>query len=332
MKKREEDLIKNKSLQILSILTIFIFIIFLLILDTTPKILSTENNTFNRLSNIFSNKSQQDLFSKQLLKLEERHKSQEVNYKKPLENIVAKSYVVYDIRNDKILYEKNANQVLPLASLTKVITAATAINLKNRDTEIIIKSSLMREDEKLDLGMFEGQVWKLEDLLKYGLTISSNSSMDIIASTITGSNQEFVSKMNDYVKSLGFKNFYFNSASGLDYGEIIGGKGTAIEFAKFFAKSYEFIPDILSYTINSKINILSDHQNLYQIPNTFREADKSVGLLASKTGFTDAAGGNLAIIFNYDINRPLVIVVLGSTPDGRFDDVKKIYEAITGIK
>ena len=155
--------------------------------------------------------------------------------------------------------------------------------------------------------------------------------MDIIASTIFQNNSDFVSKMNDYVKSLGFKYFYFNSASGLDYGSVIGGKGNALEYAKFFTKAYEFIPDIMSYTVNSKVNLESKDQNIYGIPNTNQEAGKSIGLLASKTGFTDAAGGNLAVMFNFDVNRPIVIVVLGSTPEERFRDVDKLYEATKDI-
>lgn len=331
MKKRDEDLIKEKSLRRLGILGLIVFFIFIFILDAVPKIFS-QTSLIPRFSNLFPNKSQNELFLQEINEMQALHQDKNLTYKKTPQNILAKSYVVYDIRDDKILYAKNERQVLPLASLTKVVTAATAVNMKDRATKITIRSDYMREDEKLDFGLAEGQIWKMEDLLKYGLTISSNSSMDIIASTIANSNSEFVSKMNDYTKSLGFRNFHFNSASGLDYGEVIGGKGTAEEFAKFFAKSYEFIPDILSYTTNSRANIRSDVKSIYGVPNTFREADKSVGLLASKTGFTDAAGGNLAIIFNYDINRPLVIVVLGSTPDGRFEDVKKIHEAITGLK
>lgn len=331
MKKRKEDLIKSKNIQYLGIITIIISSIFFFTFNSSPKIF-LKNNNLGKFPNIFNIKSQQELFTRQLSFLESRHKSLDISHKNIPTDIIAESYIVYDVRDNKVLYSKNENKVLPLASLTKVITAATAVNLKNRETKIVIKSSLMREDEKLDFGLQEGQIWKMSDLLKYGLTISSNSSMDIIASTIASSNREFVGKMNDYVKSLGFTKFHFNSASGLDYGEVLGGEGTALEYAKFLAKSYELIPDLLSYTTNSRINILSEEISLYQIPNTFAEADKSIALLASKTGFTDAAGGNLAIIFNYEINRPLVLVVLGSTPEGRFTDVLKIKEAITGLK
>ncbi|MEA4910658.1 hypothetical protein SDC9_07857 [bioreactor metagenome] len=325
--KQKGDLIKYKSLRNLGIITMIASIFFIVSLETVPRLLSKSPLDINKYSNLI-NKSKREIFDQKIVEVNERHKAEKIQKKSLPENIVAKSYVVYDVRNDEILYSKNPNTVLPLASLTKVVTAATAINLKNADTRITVKSDLMREDEKLDYGMVEGQIWKLSDLLKYGLAISSNSSMDIIASTIEKTNYSFVSKMNDYVKSLGFKNFRFNSASGLDYGEVLGGVGTAEEYAKFFAKSYEFIPEIMSYTTNSRVDIRSDYLNLLQIPNTNIYASQSVGLLASKTGFTDLAGGNLAIMFDYDINRPIVIVVLGSTLEDRFEDVNKLYKTV----
>jgi len=186
----------------------------------------------------------------------------------------------------------------------------------------------MRKDETIDIGMKVGQKWKMNELLKYALTISSNSSIDIIANTVSSSNQNFVNEMNKYTKELGFNNFSFNSASGLDYGDIVGGRGTALEYAQLFSKAYELIPDIMSYTINSKVNLNSGNNKIYQVPNTNEDASYIVGLMASKTGYTDLAGGNLAILVNLEVNRPIVIVVLGSTITGRFKDVENL-EKIT---
>jgi D-alanyl-D-alanine carboxypeptidase len=58
--------------------------------------------------------------------------------------------------------------------------------------------------------------------------------------------------------------------------------------------------------------------------------------LGSKTGFTDLAGGNLAVVFNIDFQKPFVVVVLNSSAEERFKDVKKMVEAtisyVTQIK
>lgn len=326
MKKRNPDTLQYKDIHAISVFTIIFTLLFIFFIGSSPNIIPSTLKKINSLTNL-NNKN--DIFIKNsLLSVDGLHQDKNIVDKKVFQNldIVAKSYVVYDVKNKSIISSKNENSVLPLASLTKVVSAATAINLAREDQDIIIRKDLMRKDESLDLGMREGDKWHLGDLLKYALTISSNSSMDIIAGTVSNSNSEFVDDMNNYVRDLGFNNFVFNSASGLDYSDVIGGRGTAIEYAKFFAKSYELIPDIMSYTINSKVN-LSGLQKIYQIPNTNKEASKTVGLLASKTGFTDAAGGNLAVMFNYRVDRPIVIVVLGSTTDDRFKDVDKLYIA-----
>lgn len=52
------------------------------------------------------------------------------------------------------------------------------------------------------------------------------------------------------------------------------------------------------------------------------------GFVGAKTGYTDLAGGNLVVIFDIEIGHPLVAVVLGSTEQGRFDDIRTLAHAI----
>lgn len=324
-KKRKEDIFIHEHLHTLAILSFLAFLFFLYSLETAPKIYVDFYNRFNLLSHKYFNNK--DIESNLSLFFKNKQKNLDPKSYFDNLNIQAKSYIVYDVKNQNIIYSKNENQVLPLASLTKVISAITANKLVDKNIKITIQKSLMRKDESLDIGMKEGQIWKMNDLLKYALTISSNSSMDIIAGTVSKTNSSFVDSMNNYTKDLGYKNFHFNSASGLDYGNVIGGEGSALEYAKLFAKSYELIPDIMSYTINSKVNLNSNSQKIYQVPNTNKSASEIIGLMASKTGFTDAAGGNLAVLYEPEINRPIVIVVLGSTYDARFEDVKKLLNS-----
>lgn len=324
-KKRKDDIFTPEHLHTFAIFSFLIFLIFLYSLESIPKISVNFYNEFTLLSHKYLNNKNIENRLSFFFKNKEKNLDPK-NYFENL-NIQAKSYTVYDIKNQNIIYSKNENEVLPLASLTKVAAAITANKLADKNTKITIRKSLMRKDESLDIGMKEGQIWKMNDLLKYTLTISSNSSIDIIASTISKKNSDFVDKMNSYTKELGYKNFHFNSASGLDYGDVIGGVGSALEYAKLFAKSYELIPDVMSYTINSKVNLNSNSQKIYQIPNTNKSASEIIGLMASKTGFTNAAGGNLAVLYEPEINRPMIIVVLGSTIDQRFEDVNKLIDS-----
>ena len=61
--------------------------------------------------------------------------------------------------------------------------------------------------------------------------------------------------------------------------------------------------------------------------NTNQETGKFPLLIASKTGYTDLAGGNLALAFDAGFNRPIIIVVLGSSYEGRFADAEKLVWA-----
>ena len=64
------------------------------------------------------------------------------------------------------------------------------------------------------------------------------------------------------------------------------------------------------------------------IPNTNQDIETISGAEASKTGYTDMAGGNLGIIVDISVGHPVVIVVLGSTREGRFKDMDTLYKAL----
>ncbi len=85
-------------------------------------------------------------------------------------------------------------------------------------------------------------------------------------------------------------------------------------------------PEILEATKYQTINI-SSLDKIHTAKNTNVDVNQIPGLLASKTGYTDMAGGNLGIAFDSSIGRPVVVVVLGSTMDGRFQDVSKLVKA-----
>ena len=277
-KKREFDTIKNNYQFYFVFFTIlFTCLIFFIISfqdrnEFKTRLILTHNknqNIFLTILNlIFDNKND---------KLSETDHIGKLNNKKIIDlkqfkdlNILAKSYIVYDVSNENIIVMKNGSEILPLASLTKVASALTILRLASSTNDIIIKEKLMNKDQNLDLGLKENQKWRMGELLKFALTYSSNSAIDIIVNTIsnTKSSHEFVDLMNSYIQSLGFQDLVFTNASGLDYDDKIGGKGTVLTYAKFFAKSYILMPEILSYTTNSKINIESKEEKIYSIPNT----------------------------------------------------------------
>jgi D-alanyl-D-alanine carboxypeptidase len=238
--------------------------------------------------------------------------------------IVGRAYVVYDVKSNTLIAENNATTTLPLASLTKVMTTITALTHNNTITPITVEKKYA--DRSLDLGLKEKEEWELGELLKYTLVFSSNDGALIIASSLGGTS-DFVRQMSNDSMLFGFPMLFTNPA-GLDEGTSIGGLGTALNTAKMLAYAELTYPEIFDATIHKRYNALSESGVISGIPNTNQEIESISGALASKTGYTDSAGGNLAVMLDISVGHPVVIVVLGSTREARFKDVKTLYNAL----
>lgn len=239
--------------------------------------------------------------------------------------IKAKAVIVYDVNSGDILYGKNINDILPLASLVKIMTAYTARNLSDPDTVVSVSKSDLSEEG--DSGLLVGESWKLKDILDFSLVVSSNDASKMVANSIGAlslgkDNPEdlFIKKMNDISAQEGLNTLIFNNETGLDKGDSVGGQGSAKDVAKLVSLSLKKYPDIFEKTSfpNSQISSL---YKVHRASNTNDYVSQISGVVGSKTGFTDRAGGNLMTVFNVGLNRQIVTVVLGSTLNGRFEDM-----------
>lgn len=236
----------------------------------------------------------------------------------------AKAYIVYDLLTHETIASKNETLQLPLASLTKVMTAISATLHTPKDKKIVVTSKSI--EDGYDLGLKNRQIWSLPELLKYTLVFSSNDGAEIIADS-SGGRDLFIAQMNGDAKALGL-NLYFTNPAGLDLGGKIGGKGTALDTAKLFGVARKTIPGVLDATTKRRQTVVASSGKISGIPNTNQAIENLPGAEASKTGFTDMAGGNLGVIVDISVGHPVVIIVLGSTREGRFKDVELLYETL----
>lgn len=246
----------------------------------------------------------------------------------------AKSVYVFDIVKNEVIFKKNEFVQLPLASITKLMTALTAIELIPENSRITIRKEFLSEEG--DSGLLPGESWRLKDLLDFSLTVSSNDGARSLASVIGAINlnttdydlgrKDFISKMNEKAEELGLKQTYFINESGLDNGALSGGYGSAIDVSKLMEYLIENHSEILEATKYQEIEVDSLDKT-HTAKNTNVDVDQIPGLIASKTGYTSMAGGNLVIAFDASIGRPIIVVVLGSSIEGRFTDVSKLIEA-----
>ena len=247
----------------------------------------------------------------------------------PFENAILEADVAYieNLETGKAVYQKNANQALPLASLTKIMTTYTALKLFPEDAKITISESDLRGAG--DHGLIIGEEWDLKDLLVFMLISSSNDA----ALAIEREAEKYTNGlslpeyMTNQAKELGFKTLSFQNASGLDVDDsetIPGAIGSAEDITKLFNLTYKTYPDIFNPTKEQKITFQSSAAN-HTAENTNIALHAMPGIISSKTGYTNTAGGNLAIIVNIQ-NVPHIVTVLHSSRGGRFEDVEKIIE------
>lgn len=251
-------------------------------------------------------------------------------------SLEAKAAAVFDARTRRFLFEHNANEVLPLASLTKIMTAATALALVPETTLVPIGEAALREEG--DDGLAQGAVWLLRDLLQLTLLESSNDGAHAVAETAGAAalgsepgeegRSFFIEQMNRAATALSLQTLSFRNETGLDVSETVaGGYGSARDMAALLARVLAEHPLLFEPTQRDAVVFSGDGRGELSARNTNRETGKFPLLLASKTGYTDLAGGNIALAFDAGFNRPIVIVVLSSTQAGRFADAEKLVWA-----
>ncbi len=251
-------------------------------------------------------------------------------------SLEGQSVIVYDIKNEKVIYSKNPDTVLPLASITKILTAVTAVELLPSNTVVTINREFLSEEG--DSGLLNEERWELSDLINFSLMVSSNDGTAAIASAAGAflrtdtdpsslSREDFIIKMNEKAKSIGMSSSHFNNETGLDITkEKSGGYGTATDLVRLFAYALRTSPQILSATRQDNLSFTSLNNITHSAENTDTAINSIPGVLASKTGYTESAGGNLAVVFDAGIGRPIAAVVLGSSYDGRFTDIKTLVD------
>ncbi len=244
-------------------------------------------------------------------------------------SLEAKSVVVWDVVNDRELFSKNSDMPLPLASLTKVLTAVMANEKLNENQKIqITKEDLEPEG---DSQLVVGDTWQVKDLRDFTLITSSNDGAFALAAVMEAKNGstevQFIKEMNNTASKIGLSNSRFFNEHGLDREADRGGAyGSAKDMAILFEYTLKNYPEVLEATRYKNLEFASMEKR-YSAENTNILVDKIPNLIASKTGFTDLAGGNLVIAFDAGLNHPIIISVLGSTEQGRFSDVLQLVEA-----
>ena len=252
-----------------------------------------------------------------------------LDYQPILDSIEAKSFYVYDILDKKPVFLKNEHTKLPLASITKLMSGLVILDIMPDPTIVTISSNDIALEG--DSGLIVGEKWKLKDLLDFSLMESSNDGMHAIASTLNYyqavNNKDTVKIMNEKAINLGLKDTIFVNETGLDIDDnMAGAYSSAHDVSLLLEKIIRDNSSLISSTNKQNQDFISESNIKHTAFNTNVSVNELSGLIASKTGFTNLAGGNLAVVFDAGFMHPMVIVVLGSSQEGRFYDVIKLQK------
>lgn len=243
------------------------------------------------------------------------------------EDLEAESVLVVDMVRDKVLFEKNADEPRPLASLSKIVTAIVAMRNFPLDTVAITKEALSQTGE---YGLREGEVWDMRELVQFMLVVSSNDAAYAIATHTDrerASPVPFIQMMNVYVGGRGLTDTYFLDSTGLDDVYGVTGYGTARDVFKLMQIAMKELPEIFHISSEARDQFISRDGYVHTAVNTNILAEEIPSLIFSKTGYTQKTGGNLVFIFEHGPHYPIGVVILGSSFNGRFEDARKIIHS-----
>jgi D-alanyl-D-alanine carboxypeptidase (penicillin-binding protein 5/6) len=241
--------------------------------------------------------------------------------------ITAKAAIVYDLTTGKVLYAKNADAQLPLASLTKLLTVYAAYTELSPTTPVTIPADATRLD--LPRAFNAGQTFALDDLARLTLTASLNDGAAAIASaTAARENTNESNMLASAASGLDLAQTFAVNGSGLDVSKSLsGGYGSAFDLARLAGALVKIAPQVAIATTDAIAKAVSAGGTAFSVKNTDPVVGNIPRLLLSKTGFTDLAGGNLALVFDAAILHPIAVVVLGSSKTDRFTDATALVAA-----
>lgn len=228
----------------------------------------------------------------------------------PIPSVSAKSYLVADVDTGDVFLEQNAKDPLPIASLTKLMTALVANEtIMSYKTIVVTRGELLRTEQNASsTASMAKEVFPVGDLL-YPLLMESNNAVADRLSEYYGI-PGFINWMNVTAKSLDMQSTHFADASGAS-AENVSTPDDLYRLVTYIANNKSFIFDI---TRAPTKKLVAESGNVYHLDN-FNIFSDSPNFIGGKVGKTGAAEDIMASLFLVPVNgiaRRVTIIVLKS--------------------
>ncbi|MBI4049588.1 MAG: D-alanyl-D-alanine carboxypeptidase [Candidatus Doudnabacteria bacterium] len=238
-------------------------------------------------------------------------------------NLQSRAAFAYDLASGTILFTQNLDERLPIASLTKLITALVAVKnfqlgdvvtVKRADTNVVGNS----------MGLVPNERITVRDLL-YGLLISSSNDAALALASYGGGLDKFTAMMNEEAVKLNLHSTNFSNPVGWDYGDNYSTAHDLSIVVNEFLK-YQLLSEIVK--IKQTELVSADEEYSHKLTTTNKLLAENNAVTGVKTGFTSQAKGNLILrVENND--QAVITIILGS--DDREADSQKLLEWINKV-
>ena len=231
--------------------------------------------------------------------------------------------IIYNLNDDKVLYEKASNEKTKIASLTKIMTCLVALDkITNIDDEVTVEYQDLKNLKGYAVAGFRvGSKVTYKDLLYALMLPSAADAANILARAISGSKEEFVKLMNDKVSKLNLKNTSFSNAIGMDDDNYSTASDMAIILKEAIKnETFKELYNTTTYTTTNNIKLTKTTED------TSRKSNLDISkLTGSKTGFTNEAGYCLASTATYSDINYLVVTLNADNFPNHIKDTLTLY-------
>lgn len=237
----------------------------------------------------------------------------------------AKAAIAFDAETDAVLYSENSAEQMPIASLTKIMTALVILDNIDFSDAVTISGNAFNTDGRKD-GIVLNEKINAKDLFKLMLVSSNNAAAVALAEHTNGNVDNFVELMNEKADLLGLKNTGFSNPVGFDSDENYS---TAYDMAQLidYALDKPLIWEILRMQSLSITSL--DGKIKHQVKNTNLLLGRMENITGGKTGLTEEAGQCLALVIGDPIDNHQIISVVLNTED-RFLETEKLVRWVFG--
>ncbi|MPW25195.1 D-alanyl-D-alanine carboxypeptidase [Alkalibaculum sp. M08DMB] len=241
-------------------------------------------------------------------------------------SIESLSAILIDSDSGQVLFEKNSHEMLPPASITKIMTMLITMeeinkgNIKLTDEATISELAADMGGSQLYLEYTEKR--SIEDLLKGVAVESANDAAVALSEHIAGDYQLFIQMMNDRASELGMKDTKFQNANGLPAEEHY----TSAHDIALMSRELLKYPEIHNYmTIwMTDITVGKNNDKVRTISNTNKLLRRDNRVDGLKTGYTDDAGYCLAATAKEGSMRLVSVILNAPSSNERFDEAMKL--------